>query len=156
VGFDDQRATITVSQFLSTRLKPSYLLAIVLFLVHFMCIYILLLLELSRSIKLLIAILIALSCIYYVRKDALLLAENSIVSLEFYENKQCRVITRARKSFDCMITTDSFVTSIFAVVIFKLDKPLFLRSFFSAVLLPDNIDENEFRKLRIWLRWKYY
>lgn len=141
---------------LNVRLKPSFLLTMILILSHLLSFCLLFILELPITIKFAITFLIVVSCIYYVRKNALLLAKDSIINLEFYENKRCKAITRTERSLDCVITADSFVTPILTVVILKLDKPSFFGSFYSVVLLPDSIEKDAFRKLRVWLRWRYY
>jgi len=147
---------MTVNHSLNVRLKPSFLLTIILVFSHLISFCLLLLLELSITIKLTITFLIIVSCIYYVRKNALLLAKSSIVNLEFYENKRCKIITHAKGSFDCVITADSLVTPTLTVIIFKLDNSSFRSSGDSVILLPDSIEKDAFRKLRVWLRWRYH
>lgn len=52
---------------------------------------------------------------------------------------------------ECKVRGDTFVSSFLTV--------LYLRRFdtkqgISATLLPDMVDAEDFRKLRVWLRWK--
>ena len=144
-----------MNQSLNVRLKASFLLTSILIISHLVSFFTLLLLEVPIAIKLTITFLIAMSCIYCMRKNALLLAKDSIIHLAFYEHKRCKITSRAKGSWDCVITGDSFVTPVLTVLILKLDKPLFGRSLYSVILLPDNVEKDAFRKLRVWLRWKY-
>lgn len=137
------------------NLQPSYLLAAILIASHCMAIIIIWLLALAIANKILVTIVITFSCVYYLRQDALLLANNAVIAFELFEKMQSKITTRSGKSIQCLIIPDSFVTSTLTVIIFKLEKPLWLLNFYSVVILPDRIEKNEFRRLRIWLRWKY-
>lgn len=137
------------------NLQPSYSLAALLIVSHCMAAILIWLLVLTLAIKILVTIAITLSCVYYLRQDALLLSNSAVIAFDLFEKMQCKITTRSKKSIHCLITPDSFVTPVLTVLIFKLEKPLSLSPFYSIVILPDRIEANEFRRLRIWLRWKY-
>ncbi|WP_309296086.1 protein YgfX [Nitrosomonas sp. PY1] len=137
------------------NLQPSYLLAVILITSHCVAVIIIWLLTLTVTIKILIILAIIFSCIYYLRQDALLLSNNAVIAFDLFEKMQYTVTTRSKKSIRCLIMPNSFVTPVLTVLIFKLEKPVLLSPFCSVVILPDRIEANEFRRLRIWLRWKY-
>jgi toxin CptA len=137
------------------NLQPSYSLAAILIVSHCVATVLIWLLALTIVIKILVTIAIIFSCVYYLRQDALLLNNNAVIAFDLFEKMQCTITTRSGKSIQCLITADSFVTPVLTVIIFKLKKPLSLSPFCSVVILPDRIETNEFRRLRIWLRWKY-
>ncbi len=137
------------------NLQPSYSLAAILIVSHCVAIILIWLLAITTAIKILVTIAITYSCVYYLRQDALLLNNNAVIAFDLFEKMQCKITTRSKKSIRCLIAPNSFVTPMLTVLIFKLEKPLSLSPFCSVVILPDRIETNEFRRLRIWLRWKY-
>lgn len=137
------------------NLQPSYSLAAILIVSHCGAIILIWLLAVTTAIKILVTIAITYSCVYYLRQDALLLNNDAVIAFDLFEKMQCKITTHSKKSIRCLIAPNSFVTPMLTVLIFKLEKPLSLSPFCSVVILSDRIETNEFRRLRIWLRWKY-
>ncbi|MBL0010540.1 MAG: hypothetical protein IPP22_05050 [Nitrosomonas sp.] len=138
---------------LSIHRKPSYLLATILTLAHLVTAGLLWFLEITLGIKTVVAFALAFSLIYYLRKDALLAADNAVKFFELSDDMQCRLTTCAGESMTCSILGSStFVAPYLTVLNIKPMGKFFTRS---IVILPDGIDAEEFRQLRVWLRWKW-
>lgn len=136
---------------LSIQRKPSYWLAIILSLAHLAAAVILWTLVLSLGIKLTVTVALIISLIYYLRQDALLTANSAVIAFELSDEMQCTLTTRSGESIVCSILSSTFVAPYLTVLNLKPAEKLFM---FSVVILPDSINAEEFRQLRVWLRWK--
>ncbi|WMJ07360.1 protein YgfX [Nitrosomonas sp. sh817] len=134
------------------RRKPSYLLAAILIIAHTATACVLWTLALSWILKSMTIILIIISLIHYVRKDALLMANNAVTELVLTENSQCVATMRSNKKIVCNILNNSFVSPYLSVLILQPEGNFFTDS---ITILPDGIDDEAFRQLRVWLRWKW-
>jgi toxin CptA len=132
--------------------KPSYRLAAILSLAHLAAAGLLWLLELPLGIKAIAAAALVFSLIYYLRQDALLTANDAVEFFELSGEMQCTLTTRSGESRGCSILGGTFVTPYLAVLNLKSSGKFFTSS---VVILPDSIDAEEFRQLRVWLRWKW-
>lgn len=137
---------------LSIHLKPSYRLVGILILTHCLAALILWLLALPWLMQMILSIMLATSLIYYLRKDACLSADNAIVTLAFSSEIPCTVTTRCGESVTCDVLPNTFVAPYLTVLDLK-PTGKFLTC--SVVILSDSIDAEEFRQLRVWLRWKW-
>jgi len=136
----------------SAHLKPSLLLTVILSVAHFLVAVLLWPLMLPVSVKLLgMGVLVA-SLIFYLRHYALLKSPESVVAIELSETMQCTLETRGGKHLPCVILGSTFVAPYLVVLNLKLPNK-FLGC--SVVILPDSIDGEEFRQLRVLLRWKW-
>lgn len=136
---------------LSIYRQPSHQLAIILSLAHFAVAGLLWLLALSLGIKVIIVAALIISLIHYLRRDALLTANNAVVALELSDEMPCTLITRSGKSIACTILGSTFVAPYLTVLNLKFPENFFTCS---VVILPDSMDAEQFRQLRVWLRWK--
>ncbi|MDO9470690.1 MAG: hypothetical protein Q7J23_08220 [Nitrosomonas sp.] len=132
--------------------KPSYRLAAILSLAHLATAGLLWLLELPLGIQAIAAAALVFSLIYYLRQDALLTANDAVEFFELSSEMQCTLTTRSGESMGCSILGDTFVTPYLTVLNLKPSGKFLTRS---VVILPDGIDVEEFRQLRVWLRWKW-
>ncbi len=132
--------------------QPSHLLAILLILTHFAAAGLLWPLTLSLGIKVAIVAILMMSLIYYLRQDALLTANTAVLAFVLSDEMQCTLTTRAGKRIACDILSSTFVAPYLTVLNLKPVGKLLMRS---VVILPDSIDAEEFRQLRVWLRWKW-
>lgn len=137
---------------LSIYRQPSHQLAIILSLAHCAAAGLLWPLALSWSIKVMIVAALIISLIHYLKRDALLTANNAVVAFELSDEMSCTLITRSGESMACTILGSTFTTPYLTVLNLKLEGKFFMCS---IVILPDNIDAEQFRQLRIWLRWKW-
>lgn len=131
--------------------KPSYRLAIMLGLSHFAAAGILWPLMLPLGIKIIVIVMLIISLVYYLRQDALLAADNAVVVVELLDGIQCMLITRSGESMACSILSSTFVAPYLTVLNLQPVGKFFVRS---IVILPGAVDAEEFRQLRVWLRWK--
>lgn len=137
---------------LLVRLQPSYYLAILLCLAHAISGLALWPLALPLSVKAVIVVLLIVSLIYYVRKDALLTAQDAIVALTLTDEMLCTLTTRSGQTITCNLSAGTFITPYLTVINLQPVERFFMRS---VVILIDNADAEDFRRLRIWLRWKW-
>jgi len=137
---------------LTVHLKPSRRLTIILCLAHFIAASMLFPLALPVAVKLAGVAMLIISLAYYLRKDALLSADGSIINFELSDEMQCKLTARSGKLQVCSILGSTFVASYLTVLILKPENKFFIRS---IVILPDSIDAEVFRLLRVLLRWKW-
>lgn len=137
---------------LTTRLEPSVRLGVMLSLAHFAAIGMLWPLALPLAVKLLGTTLLAASLLFYLRSYALLRSPRSVVALELSEEMACTLETQHGERIICTLQGSSFVAPYLTVLNFKLSGKFFTRS---IVILADSIDAEQFRQLRVLLRWKW-
>lgn len=101
--------------------------------------------------KVVMTFLIALSLIYFMARDAALHAAHSIVALELREDGEIACQMRSGEWLDCELLGATYVSPHMTVVNLRPQGRLQMRR---VILVPDNIDPRDFRRLRIWLRWR--
>jgi toxin CptA len=136
----------------SVHLKPSVQLTVILSVAHFLVVFLLWPLTLPMSVKLLGVALLVTSLVYYLRHYALLKSPESIVAFELSEAMQCMLNTRSGKHIPCVILGSTFVAP-YLVVLNLRPENKWLDC--SVVIFPDSMDGEEFRQLRVLLRWKW-
>jgi len=134
------------------HLQPSYRLVTILSLAHLITAGFLWPLALPLEVKVIIVVLLIISLLYYLRKDALLSANDAVIALQLKEDMCCIVTTRSGQSITCSILGSTFVAPYLTVMNLQPAGKFFMRS---VVILPDSIKVHEFRRLRVWLRWKW-
>ncbi|MBS0298779.1 MAG: hypothetical protein JSR32_02410 [Proteobacteria bacterium] len=134
------------------HLRPSYYLTVLLGLAHCAAGAVLWPLALPLGVKAVIVILLVISLIYYLRKDALLTASDAAMALTLTDEMTCILTMRSGQAIACRISDNTFVAPYLTVINLQPTEKFFLRS---VTILPDSIDAEEFRRLRIWLRWKW-
>ncbi|MBS0424206.1 MAG: hypothetical protein JSR71_07220 [Proteobacteria bacterium] len=137
---------------LRIRLQPSCYLARLLSFAHAAAGLVLWPLALPLGVKAAFIVLLIASLIYYLRKDALLIAHDAIVALTLTEEMSCILTARSGQSMTCSLSDSTFVAPYLTVINLQPNERFFMRS---VVILPDSIDAEEFRRLRIWLRWEW-
>ena len=95
---------------------------------------------------------IALSLIYYLARDAALHAANAIVALELKDGGGISFRTRNGTWVDSELSGSSYVSPVLTIVVLQ---PRGRRRTRRAIILPDNVDARDFRRLRMWMRWKH-
>lgn len=116
---------------------------------------ILILLALAWQIKLLLVIFIFLLAIYSVCMRGLLLLPWSWVVLNVNVKNELQLTCRDGARFAGTVCADSVVTPYLTVLYFKLHHAGFIRRLLTSriVILPDMVDAENYRQLRVWLRW---
>ncbi|SEK60735.1 protein YgfX [Nitrosovibrio tenuis] len=147
---------------LIVHLKPSKRLAVALGFAHFSAIALLWPLTLPVMVKLVGSTLLVASLVYYERYYAWLTSPGSIKGLQLEsgasDEMSCTLETKSGERFACVLLGSSFVAPYLTVLELRpLVHPKSWRRRFarSIVILPDGIDADEFRRLRVLLRWKW-
>ena len=137
----DQRILIT----------PSVMLATALVVLHLAAGGLLWLVPIPALGKVVFTLAIAVSLVYFMARDALLHAPHSIVALEIRDAGGISVQTRNGEWLDCHLLDSSTVSPRLTIVNFRPRGRWAARR---VILVPGNVDPRDFRRLRMWLRWK--
>ena len=137
----DQRITIAPSMMLASALGAAHLAAAGL----------LWLAPLPELGKVIVTFAIAISLIYLLARDALLHATHSIVALEIRDGGEISIQTRTGKWIECGLLGSTYVSPRLTIVSIRPQGGWASRH---VILVPDNVDPRDFRRLRMWLRWK--
>jgi toxin CptA len=130
---------------------PSVLISVAVCFVHLAASAMLWLIPIPVMVQAMFTFVIALSLIFFMARDAGLHAANSIVALELREDRTiaCRLLSG--EWLDCELLGSSFVSPQMTVVNLRPRGRLLSRR---VILVPDNVDARDFRRLRMWLRWR--
>lgn len=94
---------------------------------------------------------LAASLVFNVRKSALLRAADTVIGLEITSDDKLSIQTRRSGWTECEVLGSTYVISFLAILNLKRTDSGRITH---AVILPDSLDAEDFRKLRVWLRWK--
>lgn len=144
--------------------KPSNILSILLISAGLGSVTLLFLVELSHLTRLLLAMLIVFCTIYSVINRALLLMPWSFVALRADKNNAWQLQCKDGRSIQIFISKESLVTAHLTILNFTIAtasasehsiknalQHYLLNN--AVVLLPDSMDAENFRQLRLCLRW---
>ena len=137
---------------LAVRLLPSRRLTLMLGFAHTAAIALLWPLAMPVTAKLAVAMVLVASLIFTLRQNALLLAPGSVVAFDLSDEMACTLETRRGQKIACALLGSSFVAPYLTVLNLKPEGKFLTRS---VVILADSMDAEEFRQLRVLLRWKY-
>lgn len=137
---------------LDIRLKSSNYLVLWLGAAHAIAAGLFVILPLPVVSKLIAVLVLGLSLIIYLRRNAWLASPNSIIALEIKEDCACAISTRRGQRLDCILLPTSYVSAPLTVLNLKADGERRARH---VVLFPDAINYEDYRKLRVLLRWKF-
>jgi toxin CptA len=129
---------------------PSARIAVGLSATHFASAALLWLVPLAAWAQALLTLAIAASLVYLMARHALLHAPHSIVTLQ---TRDAAVSLQARNGdwLEGDVLDSSYVSPRLTIVNFR---PRGRRRARHVILVPDNVDPRDFRRLRTWLRWK--
>ncbi len=133
------------------QVAPSVLISVAVCTVHLAAAGVLWLVPIPVLGKVVMTFLVAISLIYFMARDAALHAANSIVALELREDGGIACLMRRGEWLDCELLGSTYVSPHMTVVNLRPQGWLRTRR---VILVPDNIDPRDFRRLRMWLRWK--
>ncbi len=133
------------------QVAPSVLIAIAVSAVHLAATGVLWLVPIPVVGKTVLTFAIAVSLVYFMARDAALHAAHSIVALELRAGGEIACQTRRGEWFDCELLGSSYVSPHMTVVNLRPRGWWLTRR---VILVPDNVDARDFRRLRMWLRWK--
>ena len=136
------------------KLRPSILLASLLTLAGLIACIALTLLPLPVTLLLVLMALVVLMVTVAIRRHALLAHSASIVMLRLHGDGSLEISLNNGNRHAVRVLPDSFAGYQFAVLNLQLEQTTSLWSVRRhLVLLFDHCDPEEFRRLRIWLRW---
>ncbi len=131
------------------RLRPSRRLLAALAIAHLGSLAIALAMPLAAWAKVGLALAILASMAHAIRHQALLRGHNAVVVLK-PTHGNLEVETRNGVRFATIVQGSSFVTPWLTVLNLKSDEQ---QRAIHVVLLPDMLTIDEFRRLRVWLKW---
>jgi toxin CptA len=88
---------------------------------------------------------------FFIRRQSLLLTPDSAVAIEIGSDNMLSVQTCRGEWSECEVLGNTYVTPYLTVLNLRQSGR---RANRRIVILPDSIDAEDFRKLRVWLRWK--
>lgn len=131
------------------NLQPSIYFTIALVVSHGAALAVLVPLALPLWAKTLLALLVLTSLLYHTWHDAWLLALSSNKTL-LLDGDMILLVARNGNQVTARVLADSLVTP-FLTVLNVLPQGAYLAR--SVIILPDSLDAESFRQLRVWLRW---
>lgn len=135
---------------MNVRLKPSRRLVLVLAAAHSVAALLLWPLDMPSWLKVLGTLALAASLAYYVLHYAWLRMPGSVVALEV-KHDGMGFRTRDGEWEACRPLPSSYVSSYFTILNLRAGDSRFARH---VVILPDSLDAEDYRLLRVLLRWK--
>lgn len=132
------------------RLRPSPRLAAILVAAHLAALGLLITLTVAFWMLALAAAVLALSAVISVSRHAWLRGRRSVLVLEFSNREQVHVRLRDGSAHGGRILGSSTVGAALTVLNIQLDDQRFP---VYAVIMNDSLDPEDFRRLRVWLRW---
>lgn len=88
---------------------------------------------------------------YYLLRDGFRTLQHSLVALRLHDDCGCEFQTRAGVWHEAALLGSSFVSPYLAVLNLR---PASGRIAKHLVILPDAVDSEDFRRLRVWLKWR--
>lgn len=131
--------------------KPSRQLAMLLLIVHVGSFGLLWPLAVPLWIKVMITGLLIMSFIYYLRQEALLTSDAAITVFTLTAEQKCIITTHSGTIINGSLLANSFVSPYLTLILIQ---PQGKWRTHSIVLLPDSLDAESFRRLRVRLRWQ--
>lgn len=131
-------------------IRPSPRLATALVLAHGSAVAAVASLPLDLSASLLLILVFLVNGIYLVMRHARLGLPGSVVNLETNEDGTWVLRERGGRERKAALLGECYVSSRLAVI---RCRPAGRRLARSIVILPDAVDPEAFRRLRVWLRW---
>lgn len=136
---------------LKISLRPSWLLAGILLLAHGAAIAMVLLVNFPLWLNLIATALLIVNLTMVVRLYALLLAPGAAVAIEISSDNNLGIQTRALEWCDYDVLGSTYVMPYLAILNLRQCESHATKW---IALLPDSLHAEDFRKLRVWLRWK--
>ncbi len=115
------------------------------------CCLILIVLPIPALVQFGTILLIIISSGYYILRDALLLLPTSWKVLEVNAKGQLRLMNKRGQQFEPVLASNTFIHAKVTVLNFKRNG--FWLVLPPVILFTSTENENELRRLRVWLRW---
>ncbi|HYH42986.1 MAG TPA: protein YgfX [Burkholderiales bacterium] len=140
------------STMVRVTLESSRWLTIVLTTVHAGSVALLIPLGLPLWMKLALAAAIAVGLAHSLRRHALRRSASAFTGIELRDEDRAAVRTRDGKWHDARILPTTYVSPVLTIINLKLAQQSRPRH---AVIVPDSVRADDFRALRVSLRWRY-
>ncbi|MBX9812789.1 MAG: hypothetical protein K2Y16_14440 [Burkholderiales bacterium] len=101
-------------------------------------------------IKAVIVLAIVTSLVFFLNHVALLTTPEAVIAIEIKERGKISLQTRRGEWRECTLSGDSFVSSWLTILVLAEENR---RRAKYVMITPDNVDHEDFRRLRVWLRW---
>jgi toxin CptA len=131
------------------EISPSVRLAVALCATHFAAAAATAWAAVPLWVKAPVVMAIAASLVYYLARVAALHSADAIVALEIHDDGGVACRTRRGEWLEGELLGSSYVSSQLTIIGVRLAG----RRARHVVLVPDNVDPRDFRRLRVWLRW---
>jgi toxin CptA len=109
------------------------------------------LLPLALWLKLLVGLAVAASLAFYGARDGWRVLGQSVVAVRLRSDCRCEIETRRGPWREARLLGSSYVSPYLSVLNLRLDGHVLARH---VVILPDAVDGEGFRRLRVLLKWK--
>jgi toxin CptA len=133
-------------------LKSSPYLTIVLTTAHVACAALLIPLEMPLWLKVSMAFVLTLSLVHSLVEHALRRGRSSLIGLELRDEDRAAVQTPDGEWHDARVLPTTYVSPVLTVINLRIPPAILARH---AVIVPDAIRAEDFRQLRVSLRWRY-
>ena len=143
-------------QVIHIQLMPSYLLLGLLSGISIACCWIVLQQAISVDIKLVIVVLIVVSSAYFIVRDALLLLPWSWKILEVDHKGELIIVNQGGQQFQPALAASCFIHEACTILNFKYNGfkyNVFRLGLQPVILFNRRKNDNELRRLRVWLCW---
>lgn len=93
--------------------------------------------------------------IYVIAKNALLSLPWSYVGLSIDSKNQLQLLRKNGTRLDVLVRPSTTVTAFLTVLNGQVKSPTLLEKIFTlhVLILPDTLNAEDYRQLRVWLRW---
>ena len=137
---------------LKITLRPSRILFAILVAAHGGVIAVVAIMSMPLWLELIAITTLAVNLVVELRRTALLRTPNSVVAIEIGSDDTLSIQTRRGNWIsECEVLESTYVAAFLAIVNLREPEMGAVRH---VVLLPDSIEAEDFRRLRVWLRWK--
>jgi toxin CptA len=133
------------------RIARSLQLAAILAAGHCGVAALILLLDIAPAWQAAIVALLVASLVYELRMTALRLGANAVIALRISSDNAFSVQRRRGEWRECEVLGSTYVTAFLTVLNFRVSGARRVRS---VVLMSDSMAADDFRRLRVWLRWR--
>jgi toxin CptA len=132
------------------NVRPSRLLAVVFTLIHSATAATVLPLDVAIEAKAVLLALVIASLVHTLYRHALQRSDRSIIELEIQDRERAAVKTRGAEWRDARILCTSCVTPSVTVLNLRVERSRVAQH---VLLVRDNVDAADFRRIRVLLRW---
>ena len=136
---------------LKAGLRPSRFLAVVLALAHGAAIAVVMMVDLPPWAKFIAVAILLVHLLVVVGHQALLLGADAAMAIEISSDNKVSVQTRADGWSEYEVLGSTYAMPWLTVLNLQQSDSGLVRR---VTILPDSLHADEFRRLRVWLRWK--